>query len=123
MMLLQYTAASLVLENQTLATPSSVQSLPTSAGKEDHNANAMTAARNAWQVAQNTAHVLAVELTCAARALDLRLRQMPRLAPGKGTSAAHKLIRSELPFQEGDALWGPEVEKMKELLVSGSLRQ
>ncbi|MEX1247645.1 MAG: aromatic amino acid lyase, partial [Anaerolineales bacterium] len=50
MMLLQYVAASLVLENQTLASPDSVRSLPTSAGKEDHNANAMTAARHAWQV-------------------------------------------------------------------------
>ncbi len=46
LMMPQYTAASLVLENQTLATPDSVHSLPTSAEQEDHNANAMTAARH-----------------------------------------------------------------------------
>ena len=121
MMLLQYTAASLVLENQALAGPDSVYSLPTSAGKEDHNANAMTAARKAWQVAQNTAHVLAIELTCAARALDLRLRQMPKAHPGKGVAEAHKRIRAVLPFREGDALWGPEVEKMREMVINGEL--
>ncbi len=121
MMLLQYTAASLVLENQGLASPDSVHSLPTSAGKEDHNANAMTASRKAWQVANNTAQVLALELTCAARALDLRLQEKPKLHPGKGTAAAHKRMRAKIPFQKGDALWGPEIEKMREMLVGGEL--
>ncbi len=121
MMLLQYTAASLVLENQALAGPDSVRSLPTSAGQEDHNANAMTAARHAWQVAHNTAHVLALELTLAAHALDLRLKQMPKAKAGKGVAAAHKDIRATLPFREGDSLWGPEVEKMREMLINGAL--
>jgi histidine ammonia-lyase len=121
MMLLQYTAASLVLENQALAAPDSVHSLPTSAGKEDHNANAMTASRKAWQVANNAAHVLALELTCAARGLDLRLKEMPKLHPGKGTAEAHKRIRAGIPFQQGDALWGPEIEKMREMLAGGEL--
>lgn len=121
MMLLQYSAASLVLENQGLAAPDSVRSLPTSAGQEDHNANAMTAARHAWDVAHNTAHVLAVELTLAARALDLRLRQMPAATPGRGTAAAHVAIRAALPFEDGDALWGPQVETMKQMLMSGEL--
>jgi len=120
-MLLQYTAASLVLENQALAGPDSVRSLPTSAGQEDHNANAMTAARHAWQVAQNTAHVLALELTCAARALDLRLRQSPKSRPGKNVAASHKVLRAAIPFRENDALWGPEIEKLTELLVAGEL--
>lgn len=119
LMLLQYTAASLVLEDQGLAGPDSVRSLPTSAGKEDHNANAMTAARHAWQVAQNTAHVLALELTCAARALDLRLRLMPKAKAGVGVAEAHRRIRAAIPFQSGDALWGPEIEKLKELIVQG----
>ncbi len=121
MMLLQYSAASLVLENQGLAAPDSVRSLPTSAGQEDHNANAMTAAWHAWQVAHNAAHVLAIELTLAARALDLRLKQMPKAKAGKGVAAAHKAIRALQPFRAGDALWGPEVEKMKEMLIAGDL--
>jgi len=120
-MLLQYTAASLVLENQTLTGPDSVRSLPTSAGKEDHNANAMTAARHAWQVANNTAHVLALELTCAARALDLRMRQEPKRHQGKGVAEAHRLIRAALPFHEHDALWGPEVERLKQMVIREEL--
>lgn len=123
MMLLQYTAASLVLENQALAGPDSVRSLPTSAGQEDHNANAMTAARHAWQVAHNTAHVLALELTCAVRALDLRLRQEPKAHAGKGVAAAHQRLRAALPFRDHDSLWGPEIEKLKAILLAGDLTE
>jgi histidine ammonia-lyase len=121
MMLLQYSAASLVLENQALAAPDSVRSLPTSAGQEDHNANSTSAARHAWQIAQNVAHVLAIELTLAARALDLRLQAMPAAKPGRGTGAAHAKIRASLPFKAGDALWGPDVEKLKAMLLAGDL--
>jgi len=121
LMMLQYTAASLVLENQTLATSDSVRSLPTSAGKEDHNANAMTAARHAYQVAQNTAHILAIELTCATRALDLRLKQLPDAQPGTGVAEAHARIRKDVPYQEGDALWGPMVEKLRKMVEDEEL--
>jgi histidine ammonia-lyase len=117
MMMLQYTAASLVLENQTLAGPDSVHSLPTAAEQEDHNANAMTAARHARQIIQNTAHILAIELYCAARALDLRLKQRPQAQPGRGVAAAHQVIRQRVPYQAGDALWGPEVEALRELIL------
>lgn len=121
MMMPQYTAASLVLENQALASPDSVLSLPTSGGKEDHNANAMTAARKAWQAAHNTLHVLSIELYCAARALDLRLKQLPEAKLGSGVEKAHKLIRDEVPYQDGDALWGPEIEKVRGLVVQRKL--
>ena len=77
-MMPQYTAASLVLENQTLATPDSVHSLPTSAEQEDHNANAMTAARHCLQIVENTRHILSVELFTAARAVDLRRQTATR---------------------------------------------
>ncbi len=121
LMLLQYTAAALVLENQGLAAPDSVRSLPTSAGKEDHNANAMTAARHAWQVAQNTAQVLALELACAARALDLRLAQMPGAQAGRGVAAAHQRIRAAAPFTEDDTLWSVEVDAIRSQLLAGEL--
>jgi histidine ammonia-lyase len=116
MMIPQYTAASLVLENQTLATPDSVHSLPTSAEQEDHNANSMTAARHARQIIENTTHILAIELYTAARALDLRLRQIPERRLGKGTYAAYKKIRKEVPYQPGDAWWGPEIDQVKEMI-------
>ncbi len=121
LMMPQYTAASLVLENQTLASPDSVYSLPTSAEQEDHNANAMTAARHARQVIDNTAHILAIEGYCASRALDLRLRQLPEAQMGAAVSAAYQKIREVVPYQPGDALWGPEIDLVRQLVVSGEL--
>jgi histidine ammonia-lyase len=123
MMMPQYTAASLVLESQTLASPDSVYSLPTSAEQEDHNANAMTAARHAWQIIANTAHVLAIEVYTAARALDLRLREMPQGRLGQGVSAAHAKVREIVPYQAGDAWWGPEIEKVHRIVLNGELIQ
>ncbi len=122
MMMPQYTAASLVLENQTLAHPDSVHSLPTSGGQEDHNANAMTAARHARKILENTRHVLAIELYTAARALDLRLRQIPGAKPGRGTQKAFEILRSVVPYQAGDALWGPEIDKVSDLIRKESFR-
>jgi len=117
LMLTQYTAASLVLENQNLASPDSVLSLPTSCGKEDHNANSMTAARHAREINANTAHVLAVELFAGARALDLRVREIPGVKLGEGTEKAYQLIRETVPYQKGDALWGKEIEQVKSLIL------
>ncbi len=78
LMMPQYTAASLVLENQTLSTPDSVHSLPTSGDQEDHNANSMTAARHSMRVLTNCWRIIAIELFTASRALDLRLRMKPQ---------------------------------------------
>ncbi len=119
LMMPQYTAASLVLENQTLAYPDTVHSLPTSGEQEDHNANAMTAARHALQILRNTQHVIAIELYTSARAIDLRLRQNPEAKLGDGTQAAYQKIRQAVPYQPGDALWGPEIEIVREMLVRG----
>lgn len=120
LMMPQYTAASLVLENQTLAHPDSVHSLPTSGEQEDHNANAMTAARHARQILDNTRHVLAIELYSAARALDLRLKQQPNAIMGVGTRRAFETVRAAVPYQAGDALWGPEIERVVELIMANA---
>ncbi len=116
LMMPHYTAASLALENQALANPNSVHSLPTSAGQEDHNANAMTAARNARMVAKNTLHILATEIFTACRALDLRLRANPESRFGKGSGAAYMKIRSQVPSRDGDHLWSPEIEQVKKMV-------
>ncbi|MEN6408509.1 MAG: histidine ammonia-lyase [Anaerolineaceae bacterium] len=121
LMMPQYTAASLVLENQNLATPDSVNSLPTSGEQEDHNANAMTAARHAREIVQNTAHVLAIEVYTAARALDLRLREMPECQPGAGTLRALQAVREVAPYQPGDTCWGPEIQSVREMMMAGRL--
>lgn len=121
LMMPQYTAASLVLENQTLATPDSVHSLPTSAEQEDHNANSMTAARHARDIIANTAHVLAIEVYTAARALDLRLRQNPETVLGEGTGKAYRKVREAVDYQAGDAWWGPEIDRVRDLIINKNL--
>mgnify|MGYP002681705723 FL=1 len=118
LMMPQYTAASLVLENQTLAHPDSVHSLPTAGEQEDHNANSMTAARHARLIIDNTTHVLAIELYSAARGIDLRKRNHPNLVLGDGTKQIHQLIRDVVPYQAGDAWWNPEINKVKSLIIS-----
>ncbi len=121
LMMPQYTAASLVLENQTLANPDSVHSLPTSAEQEDHNANAMTAARHTREIIANTTHVLAIELYTAARALYLRLREHPKAKLGTGTGIAYHAIRKAVPYQPGDAWWGPEIDLVRDLIINRKL--
>jgi histidine ammonia-lyase len=121
MMMPHYTAASLVLENRTLASPDSVLSLPVSAQQEDHNANAMTAARHTRQIVLNTAHVIAIECYTAARALYLRLRMEPGAMMGEGTEKAYRKIQQLVPYQPGDACWGPEIEQVKALILNNGL--
>ena len=119
MMMPHYTAVSLVLENQHLSHPDSTKSLPVSGGQEDHNANAMTAARHASQIAKNCAHIIAIELYCAARALDLRMRDRPEVKMGKGVAKAHDLIRDTVPLHLEDSLWGTEIDLVRELVIGG----
>lgn len=115
LMMPHYTAASLVLENQTLATPDSIRSLPTSAGQEDHNANAMTAARHALEILENLRQILSIELYAAVRAIDIRLE----LSSGKlgiGTGKIYSQIKKSVPFINGDTLWEREISKIKRML-------
>lgn len=117
LMMPQYTAASLVLENQTLATPDSVHSLPTSGEQEDHNANSLTASVHASRIIQNTIRVVGIELYTASRALDLRLRAHPTLKMGRGTRRVYEKIRAVVPYRAGDTLWAPEIDRVCSLIV------
>jgi histidine ammonia-lyase len=119
LMMLQYTAAALVLENQTLASPDSVRSLPTSANQEDHNANSATAGRHLRRLVENTQRIVAIELFVAAQAVDLRLRMTPGARLGAGTAAALAQIRAAVPFVAGDRLYAPDVEALAKSMVSG----
>jgi histidine ammonia-lyase len=121
LMMPHYSAASLVLENRTLASPDSVESLPVSAQQEDHNANAMTAARHAAQILSNTAYVLAIECITAARALDLRLKRNPTAVLGEITGKTYKKIREIIPYRSGDAWWAPDIEQMKSYILNREL--
>ncbi|MFB3737821.1 MAG: histidine ammonia-lyase [Candidatus Velamenicoccus archaeovorus] len=105
-MLAQYTAASLVSESKTLAHPASVDSIPSSAGQEDHVSMGMTAARHARDVVANAEVVVAIELLAAAQALDLRAP----LQPAPGTAAARDAVRAVVPFLDEDRELGPDIE-------------
>lgn len=121
LMMLQYTAAALVLENGVLATPSSVRSLPTSANQEDHNANSANAARHLQQIVENTRRVVAIELLAAAQAVDLRLRATPGGSLGAGTARAHAHIRRVVPFIARDQLYTPFIEAIVDLIQAGAV--
>ena len=97
-MMAQYTAAALVSENKTLCHPASVDSIPTGAGVEDHVSMAPIAARHARQVVDNAASVVALELMCAARALEFRRP----LRAGLGSERLYGMIRRVVPEPEGD---------------------
>lgn len=121
LMMLQYTAASLTLENQALATPDTLHSIPTSAGQEDLNPNATTAARHLTKIINNLWKIVAIELIVAAQALDLRLQTMPQAKPGVGTNAAHKYIRKHVPFREVDSPYSEDIEALSAIICTGDL--
>ena len=94
LMLAQYTAASLVSECKVLAHPASVDSIPSSANREDHVSMSALAARKAAQIVGLVRQVLAIELLCAFQAVHLRLEQLPEARIGAGTAHAIRLIES-----------------------------
>src|SRR5207237_624349 len=114
-MLLQYTAAALVTDNQLLAAPASVHSLPTSADQEDHNSMGWHSAQRARQVATNVETILALEALGAAQGIDL----LSPLKPGRLTGEAHAAIRSKLPSLDHDRVLGPGIQDAIELVRSG----
>jgi len=116
-MLAQYTAASLVSECKSLAHPASVDSIPSSAGQEDHVSMGMTAARHARGVVANAEVVVAVEAMAGAQGLDLRAP----LAPAGATRAARDAIREAIPFLDADRELGPDIAAATELVRTGRL--
>jgi histidine ammonia-lyase len=116
-MLIQYTAASLVSECKSLAHPASVDSIPSSAGQEDHVSMGMTSARHARGVVDNVELVVALEALAAAQALDLRAP----LHAGPATRAVHDAIRERVLFVEHDREFGADIESAVSLVRHGRL--
>ena len=116
-MIAQYTAAALVSENKVLCHPASVDSIPTSANKEDHVSMGTIAARQSRDVIQNAADVITIELLCAAQALDL----FTNMKPGAGTLEAYRVIRQAVPHLETDRPLSQDIEAMRELIRSGKI--
>ena len=116
-MIAQYTAAALVSENKILAHPASVDSIPTSANKEDHVSMGTIAARKCREIITNAEHVVAIELLCAAQALDL----FTNLKPGKGTMAAYTAIRKKIPHLEEDRILSIDIAAMHKMMHTGDI--
>jgi len=116
-MLAQYTAAALVSENKVLSHPAGIDSIPTSANKEDHVSMGTIAARKCRDAVENARTVVAIELLCAAQALDL----FTNLKPGHGTLAAYGVIRQTIPHLESDRILSADIETMRTLMKNGSL--
>ncbi len=116
-MIAHVTAAALASENKTLAHPASVDSLPTSANQEDHVSMATFAARKLAEIADNTGHILAIELLAAAQGVDLR-------APHETSPTLQrvmKTIRSEVAHYAHDHYFAPDIAAIARLVRDGAL--
>jgi histidine ammonia-lyase len=117
LMIAQYTAASLASENKVLCSPSTIDSIPSSADQEDHVSMATTAARHCYQVCENVTNILAIELLCAVQGLDL-------LAPLKSSQPLEQcraILRKAVPFADQDRWFGSDISKAAAIIKSGVL--
>lgn len=116
-MIPQVTAAALVSENKSLAYPASVDSIPTSAGQEDHVSMAPIAGRKAGRIAKNAAGVIAVELLAASQGVDYHvpLRTSPKL------QQIHATVRAMSPHLDADRYWADEMSALQSAVLDGSL--
>ena len=117
LMIGQYTAAAMCAENRRLASPASVDSLPTSAMQEDHVSMGWGAARKLRRVVENLRRILAVEWVAAARATELR----SPLRPADATAAALQLLRTRVHGPGADRWLSPELHAAEQLLVEEAL--
>lgn len=117
LMIAQYTAASLVSENKSLAHPASVDSIPTSADQEDHVSMGTIAARKCRQILVNVENVIAIEYLCGAQGLDL----LAPLKPSEPVAAAHACIRSQVPKLEDDRQLSDDISAVAEMMKSGNI--
>ena len=115
LMIPQVTAAALVSENKSLAYPASVDSIPTSAGQEDHVSMAPIAARKAAQIARNAAGVVAVELIAAAQGVDYHapLKTSPSL------QQVHSKVREITSYFTSDRYWSDDLAALQAAVLEG----
>ena len=111
-MIAHVTSAALVSENKVLAHPASVDSIPTSANKEDHVSMGTHAARKAMEIVKNAEHVLAIELLCACQALELR----QPLEASEVTGAVLSMVREQVPYLNNDRYMHPDIVKAQKLI-------
>ena len=115
MMILQYTAAALVSENKLLASPASVDSIPTSGGQEDHVSMGSVAAGKLERMSNNLARILAIELLCAGQAMDM----LGTGDLGRGTKAVFGRLRHEVEPVFADRSMAAEIDQVADLILQG----
>jgi histidine ammonia-lyase len=118
-MIAQVTSAALASENKSLAHPSSVDSLPTSANQEDHVSMATYAGRRLKDMAENTSSILGIELLAAAQGMDFR-------KPNKSTDLieeAKKMLRDEVEYYKEDRYFTDDMEKAISIIRSGKFNK
>jgi histidine ammonia-lyase len=116
-MIPQYVAASLVSENKVLTHPATVDSIPTSAGQEDHVSMGNAAGLKAWQVLENAERVLAIEFLAGVQGVEF----LAPLQPGRGIRAAREFVRSLSPRLRDDRQLSGDIEEVADSLSSGAL--
>jgi histidine ammonia-lyase len=117
LMMAQVTAAAVASELKTLAHPAGVDTIPTSANKEDHVSMSMAAALKAERAVVRAREVVAIELLCACQAIDL----LAPLATSPALARVHARVRSRVPALAADRAPGPDIEAIVELIASGEL--
>jgi histidine ammonia-lyase len=116
-MIPQYVAAALVSENKVLAHPASVDSIPTSAGQEDHVSMGNAAGLKALRVLDNAEHALAIELLAGAQAIEF----LAPLQPGGGVRAVHDAVRAISPRLVEDRSLSGDIELVADAIRSGQI--
>jgi histidine ammonia-lyase len=116
-MIPQYVAAALVSENKVLAHPASVDSIPTSAGQEDHVSMGNAAGLKALRVLDNVERALAIELLAGAQAIEF----LAPLQPGEGVRAVHDVVRSLSPRLDEDRSLSSDIERVADAIRTGTI--
>jgi histidine ammonia-lyase len=116
LMLSQYTADMLIVEQRILSAPASIQSIPAAADQEDFVSMGMNTAIKNGQILDNANGVLGIEFMAAAQALDFR-----DFTPGLGVNKAREVIRRHVAHLDEDRPLYPDHNKMKELVKSGEI--
>lgn len=115
-MIAQVTAAALVSENKALSHPHCVDSIPTSAGQEDHVSMATSAAKRLLVMVENAGAVVAIELLSAVQGIDFRLPAVTSETLAK----ARAQVREHVDFYESDRFFAPDIEAVRQLVAGGS---
>jgi histidine ammonia-lyase len=119
LMVTQYTAAALVAENRVIGRPASLESASVSAGQEDHASMGVTAALKARNALEFTAKVIAIEVLCAAQALDFLIHTDSKL--GQGTRIAYQEVRNMVKTVDKDRPLNEDIERLTHALKDDKL--